>query len=46
MGLKQCIPLRDLKGYVIIKFVVIIILLVEFDLWLLELEYVSLSYNK
>ena len=39
-------PLSLSKGRVIIKFVATVIILVEFDICSLELEFVSWSYNK
>ena len=45
-GIETMCPLGWSKGHVIMKSVITIILLVEFDICSLELEYVSWSHNK
>ena len=45
-GIETMHPLGWFKGHVIMKYVAIVIHLVEFDICSLELEYVSCSHNK
>ena len=45
-GIETMCPIRWSKGYVILKSVATVIPLMEFDIYSLELEYVSWSQNK